>query len=182
MPSHLLFIPEQLFQNHQWLADSQWLQNSFPKEISPWLCETGSLTTAIKAIAKGTFKVNVLSQRVGIPVWHEQRKLGRALHHAALIREVELTIFDQAIVCARSIIPLQLANSGANGLANLGATPLGHLLFKDGRMTVSKREFLKPRGLVLDGFARRTPYEYQGSQILVSEFFLAPFQKYCQQA
>ena len=54
------------------------------------------------------------------------------------------------------------------GLASLGSKPLGHLLFKDGIMKKSRREFACVEGI----YGRRTPYEYEGGLILVNEFFL----------
>ena len=144
----------------------------------PWLGDTGSLTQALRAIADGTFKVSVLSEQIKVPFWHEQRKLHRSLHLAALVREVELSIHETPVVFARSIIPLNLVSAGQGGLKNLGGTPLGHLLFKDGKMRVSKREFLNLQIKQNTVYARRTPYDYLDSRILVSEFFLPEFNKY----
>ncbi len=135
----------------------------------------GSLTAALKAIADGTFQVKVLEQRMAIPLWHEQRKLRRDLHLAALIRQVELCIRGEAVVYARSIIPLSLSANGSRGLGGLGNTPLGHLLFNDGRVRISKREFLHIDITERNLYARRTPYDYLDSQILVSEVFLPSF-------
>lgn len=164
--------------NHKWQTDNPLVENTLPTIIAPWLTDRGSLTAALRGISQGSFEVAVLSQTIGIPVWHEQRALGRNLNLAALIREVELRIFDEPVVCARSIIPIELANKGAGGLGNLGTTPLGHLLFKDGRIRVSKREFLRCKIEDQLIYARRTPYEYLDSQILVSEYFLPALRAY----
>jgi chorismate--pyruvate lyase len=163
---------------HQWQADNSLVQHLLPREFQPWLGDTGSLTQALRAIAKGTFKVTVLSEQIRVPFWHEQRKLQRQLHLAALVREVELSIYKQPVVFARSIIPLDLVSAGLGGLKNLGGTPLGHLLFKDGNIRVSKREFLRLQINQKTLHARRTPYDYLDSRILVSEFFLPEFDKY----
>ena len=92
----------------------------------------------------------------------------------ATIREVELMIYETPVVYARSIIPSDLTQRKETGLANLGSKPLGHLLFKDGRMRKSRREFTCVEGI----FGRRTPYEYEGGTILVNEFFLDALKKY----
>lgn len=178
MQSKDLFGKAQLQLDHRWQSDNLFVENRLPKALAPWLVDKGSLTAALRSVADDSFAVVLISQAVGVPVWHEQRKLKRALHQAALIREVELHIFGEAVVCARSIIPIQLANKGAGGLGSLGTTPLGHLLFKDGRMRVSKREFLKSQFGPETIYARRTPYDYLGSQILVSEYFLPSLNKY----
>jgi len=89
-----------------------------------------------------------------------------------MIREVELKIHDTPVVFARSILPLALISNGRNGLANLGRTPLGHLLFKNGRIRVSKRQVTVAELNEQTVVARRTPYDFQGDTILVSEYFL----------
>ncbi|MFT6034021.1 MAG: chorismate--pyruvate lyase [Arenicella sp.] len=146
-------------------------------------CEKGSLTAALVALSDQNFSVKVVRQRIARPYFHEQLKLNRPLSRGALIREVELQLYGESVVFARSIIPLSLITNSQNGLANLGQTPLGHLLFKNGKIRVSKRQFSRPSHTMTTDkqctvSARRTPYDYQGSQILVSEFFLPQIYKY----
>ena len=163
---------------HNWQPDNSIVQANFLPILRPLACSKGSLTAALSALSNDDFSVNVLSQVVATPKFHEQTALNRPLSRAAMIREVELKLSDTAVVFARSIIPLELVCGGRNGLANLGRTPLGHLLFKDGRIHVSKRQILHA---TIDGVsvsARRTPYDYQGSQILVSEYFLPTLNDY----
>lgn len=163
---------KQLRQSSPWRADNNLSQRTIPKDLRAMVIAKGSLTTALTELSDGDFKVNVSDQRIKVPYWHEQRKLNRPLSRAALIRQVELQIYGESVVYARSIIPLALASNGASGLANLGRTPLGHLLFRDGRVRISKREFASFTLSKAEITARRTPYDYQGSRILVSEFFL----------
>jgi len=161
-----------------WWNDTPFSQAKLPTELAPLICEKGSLTQALVALGDNTFSVNVLRQVLAVPYWHEQKKMRRPFSRAAMIREVELRLHDEPVVYARSIIPLSLTSRGRTGLANLGRTPLGHLLFKDGRIRVSKREFsLTPIDQHFVA-ARRTPYDYQESQILVSEFFLPTIFQY----
>ena len=168
-----------LFNCHnQWRPDNILVERSLPPKKREWMSDKGSLTAALQAISDGTFRVNVLAQNIGLPLWHEQTKLQRDLHLAAMIREVELCIHNEAVVYARSIIPLNLASNGRRGLGALGVTPLGHLLFKDGKMRISKRQFLCMSLSSKPIYARRTPYDYLGSQILVSEAFLPAIDKY----
>jgi len=172
-------IDYQAFYTHAlWRADNALSQLTIPTTLRPWLTDRGSLTSALLDLSAGEFGVNLLSQRIIIPAWHEQKKLHRPWSRAAMVREVELKIYEEAVVYARSVIPLALVLKGRSGLANLGRKPLGHLLFKDGRIRVSKREFA---GIDVGGVniqARRTPYDYMGSRILVSEFFLPKLSKY----
>lgn len=167
-----------LAQHFNWWADTPHAISKLDSELRPWANDKGSLTSALVKLSNGDFRVNVLRQEITIPYFHEQRKLARPLHKAAMIREVELCLAGETVVFARSVIPLNLVSNGNNSLVNIGRTPLGHLLFKDGRIRVSKRELTQ---LQLDGenvIARRTPYDYQGSRILVAEFFLPNFRRF----
>lgn len=161
-----------------WLADNSIALAKVSPKLKPLISTNGSLTTALKALSDDNFSVNVVRQNIAVPAFHEQIALSSPLSRAAMIREVELKLYGETVVYARSIIPLRLVSDGRNGLANLGRTPLGHLLFKDGNIRVSKRQILLS---TIDGVtinARRTPYDYQGSQILVSEFFLPSLLNY----
>jgi len=172
-------IYQQLARTSNWWLDNAVSTARLDRRVVDWVTDKGSLTTALTELAAGDFHVRVLRQRIALPYFHEQRKLSRALSKAAMIREVELCVYGEAAIFARSIIPLNLISKGRGGLANIGRTPLGHLLFKNGNIRVSKREFTQ-LGFRGDNIvARRTPYDYQGSRVLVSEFFLPHFQRLC---
>lgn len=161
-----------LTQNPIWLRDTANAVGRMDPMLRGLVTDKGSLTANLVALSEGEFEVNVLRQCITLPYFHEQRKLQRPLARAAMIREVELMVHQIPVVFARSVVPLKLVSKGRGGLANLGRTPLGHLLFKNGRIRVSKREFSMPYFADQRITARRTPYDYQGSTILVSEFFL----------
>jgi len=178
MQSQLSTLNPASLRDLKWRLDTPLLENLLPPKIAPWLCDRGSLTSALMGLADGSFEVELLSQRLTTPFWHEQKKLKRSFSIVAMIREVNLRVHGEPVVFARSIIPLSLAGRGGGGLATLGQTPLGHLLFKDGRIRVSRRDFAT---MTLDGkpvYARRTPYDYLGDSILVSEYFLPSLNKY----
>lgn len=166
-----------LARHWNWWPDNLLSQRKLPQHMQPWVDDKGSLTSALIELGGGDFKVHVLNQVVSLPYHHEHRKLSCLLHQAAMIREVELVVSGHPVVFARSIIPLELINRGQNGLANIGRTPLGHLLFKNGKIRVSKRELTQLRVNKETIVARRTPYDFEGSQILVAEFFLPGFQE-----
>lgn len=138
------------------------------------MTDQGSLTSSLKALSDDDFKVNVLRESLDKPYQSEVDKLGLGRESLATIREVELHIFNTPVVFARSIIPTDLTQRSETGLAELGSKPLGHLLFKDGRMRQSRREF----ACVNNVYGRRTPYDYEGGTILVNEFFLESLGNY----
>ena len=161
---------------HLWWPENSLTLTKLEPALLPLISSTGSLTQALVDLSDGNFSVKLLSQGIVGPKLHEQIALGYPLSRAAIVREVELQLYGESVVFARSIIPLTLAK---NSLANLGAKPLGHLLFKDGKIRVSKRQYSEINIGSLKLNARRTPYDYQGAQILVSEFFLPKIYDYC---
>ncbi len=167
-----------LARHYNWWPDTKNSVSKIESIWKSWVTDKGSLTAALVKLSKDNFRVNVLQQRLAIPYFHEQKKQGKALHHAAMIREVELEIHGTPVVYARSIVPLSLVTNGKNGLVNLGRTPLGHLLFKNGRIRVSKREITVAKFGDQSVAARRTPYDFQGDTILVSEYFLPSLKAY----
>lgn len=168
----------QLSEHSLWWHDSTENNKKLPDGLSSWLLDKGSLTASLMALSDGDFNVDVVWQGIAVAHRHEQQKLGLDAEQKSLIREVELNIFDRAVVFARSIIPLEFVGAEQGSLENLGTKPLGHLLFKDGNIRVSKRDFAKVDYDSETIFARRTPYDYENKQILVSEFFLPSFNQY----
>ncbi len=164
--------------NPHWRPDNRLSQSLLPTHLEPWLSHRGSLTAALKAIADGTFEVEVIRQTIQQPFWHEQKVNGGMSGYAAMVREVRLRIYREPVVYARSIIPLSLSGRGGGGLASLGKSPLGHLLFKSGQIHVASREFAQLLIANEAVYARRTPYDYLDQSILVSEVFLPRFLNY----
>ena len=151
-----------------WKEESQQAFEDLPPELLTIMSDKGSLTTALRNIANDSFKVEVLSEKLDVPYSSESHKLRMDRNMNATIRQVLLYIFETPVVYARSVIPNELTERSETGLASLGSKPLGHLLFKDGIMKKSRREFTCVEGI----HGRRTPYEYEGGTILVNEFFL----------
>lgn len=168
-------------QHSVWWPDTTENNSRLPKNLSSILLDKGSLTATLMTLSHGDFKVEIIDQGIQSAYPHEQKKLGIDADQKSFIREVELNIFDQAVVFARSIIPLSFVGENSGSLKNLGNKPLGHLLFKDGNIRVSKREFAHIKQQNHEIYARRTPYDYEGKQILVSEFFLPAIAQYLSQ-
>ncbi|MFT4630450.1 MAG: chorismate--pyruvate lyase [Dinoroseobacter sp.] len=161
--------------------DSKWYSEKHPavtaiaEDWRNWLFSRASLTERLIAFSGDQFEVRVLSQRWGKPLLHEANRLNIPTHLTVRIREVELYCNGVAMVFARSIMPLQVFLDQRHVLANIGTRPLGHLLFKDGQIRVSKRSvslYQTEHGSVVYG--RSTPYRYADKEILVSEFFINP--------
>ena len=155
----------------KWQQDNNVTRNKIDQSLKSLVTSKGSLTKELTKLGS-TFSVKVLNQKLALPIFHEQQILNRPLNRQAIIRQVELRIDNTTVVFARSVLPLSLIKKTQTGLANLGQKPLGHLLFKKGEMRVSKRQFAEMNYQGKRIYARRTPYQYMGSTILVSEYFL----------
>ena len=156
-----------------WFPEDQ--ANKVPEVWKPWLLDRGSLTSALTEFSANHFSVNVLSETEKRPLPWEAEKLGLAVDNEARVREVELICQEQVMVFARSIIPLTMLELDSGTFNKMGNKPLGHLLFKDGRARNRKRSLSRyqhANGECVYG--RTTPFEYQGGEILVSEFFVNP--------
>jgi len=169
---------QHLNQKIKWYEGNSLTQNSIPEPLKRLITNKDSLTKSLMLLSDDTFRVNVLDERIALPYFHEQKKMESSLQKWAMIRHVELEIHGEAVVFARSIIPLSLILKGKNGLANLGQKPLGQLLFKKGKLNISKRDFSQINHNKKIIYARRTPYGYMGSSILVNEYFLPTLEKY----
>ncbi len=160
-----------VFQHSEWVHEEDYVKK-YPRansKIDPILFDRGSLTQVLIDLSNDHFNVNLLRQEVELPASHESEKLGLKKDEQAIIREVELQIHHQAVVFARSVIPLSFVG---DTVSQLGTKPLGQLLFKDGKIRVSKREFAEIETNGQTTLARRTPYDYEQSQVLVAEYFL----------
>ena len=152
----------------------------------PWLLEKGSLTKRLKAHAKH-FAVQPLLQDRCKPAVDEAYLLGLVQYQKDLHREVMLLDGHQALVFARSVLPVKSLHGDWQGLGRLGNKPLGAALFSNPRMARTPLQFRKigqhhalyrraarylaqlPTAL----WARRSIFKLStGQGILVTEVFL----------
>lgn len=168
-------------------ADWQRLRHAqVPASIYNWLRDTGSLTARIKGCCNGAFRVRVLHQGWGKPLYSEKHLLGMRWGEKAIVREVELLCDEVPWVFARTLIPASSLKGAARRLTMLGDKPLGQVLFSDTRMHRGKTEVAKllPRHPLFasatnsldsapaDIWGRRTLFHLASQPLLVNEIFL----------
>ncbi len=174
--------------------ESVWQSRSLlrhvPENIADWLFDQGSLTTklvrACQHCGKGRFRVEVINQAWGRPLYSERRLLKMRHGEVAFIREVKLHCDDQSWVFARTLIPASSFRGAARRLAFLGDKPLGAVLFADPRTRRRQMQFSAMHlgnivhDQAVDGspgrrgdiWGRRTLFVYGGQPLLVYEIFL----------
>ena len=171
-----------LYSKNHYLALSNFLarqQNWQHRKRTPltdsqryWLRGNQSLTKQLIQHSNGNFDLEVIREIRAIPFAHEARVLGLPFFRSCLIREVVLFCNDQAVVFARSIISDRAIKASQHQLTKLGNIPLGHLLFNQARVNLETRQIMRFKLKEENHFGRRTLYQLNGEDILVSEFFL----------
>lgn len=137
-----------------------------------WLRGNESLTKQLIHYSQENFSLEIIKEVRGRPFMHEARKLKLDLHRNCLIREVLLSCNNEPMVFARSVISDKAIKASKHQLTKLGKTPLGHLLFNQAKVDLSTRQIAKITVNKESSFARRTCYQLNKEDILVTEYFI----------
>jgi len=163
-----------------------------PGGIYPWLKDRASLTARIKSACRcGGFRVRVVRQGWGRPLYSEAALLEMRLGEIAIVREVELLCGGLPWVFARTLIPASSLRGPARRLAHLGDKPLGEVLFSDQRTRrgVTQVARLLPRHRLFvaatgqlekpppEIWGRRSIFSLSSKPLLVNEIFLPDIPK-----
>lgn len=166
----------------RWFTRGQLFSKHVPAEVQAWLFDPASLTARLKQKCTAGFRVEVLSQAIQKPRLDEFRVLGMETGSYALVRQVRLCCGSACWVYARTVIPFSTLKGKQRIYANLGARPLGAMLFadrtmqRDQVMVTSLPGSQLPDGLGLEDqdavWGRRSVFRVGGKPLLVSEYFM----------
>jgi chorismate--pyruvate lyase len=171
-----------LFLQQRWFQRQQLFSKYVPVDIQTWLFDPASLTARLKQKCAADFRVELLSQTIQKPRLDEFKVLGMEAGSYALVRQVRLCCGHACWVYARTVIPFTTLKGKQRIYANLGARPLGAMLFAD--RTMQRDEVMVtalygsqlPAGLGLAEddmvWGRRSVFRVAGKPLLVSEYFL----------
>lgn len=164
----------------RWYRRRQLFNRAIAAPLLSWLFDASSLTARLQRRCPGRFRVELISQGVMRPHLDEVHALGLGVGESALVRQVRLHCGDQAVVYARTVIPLTTLTGKQRSYANLGNRSLGSMLFADHTMHRSEVQ-----ATCLDGdsvlrkyvgagevWGRRSVFYVSGKPLLVSEYFL----------
>ncbi|MDS4028238.1 MAG: chorismate lyase [Candidatus Contendobacter sp.] len=154
--------------------------------MADWLLDHGSLTQRLRCACTGRFRVRVLRQGWTRPDRDEARVLGLRLNAWAWTREVHLSCDEQPWVFARTLIPARTLRGRGRRLTQLGARPLGEVLFASPsvrRGPVEIARIVAGRRLHQQAFTclaeppdviwgRRSVFHIEDRPLLVCEIFL----------
>ena len=145
----------------------------YPRNLKPWLLDTGSLTKRLKNAFPGTFEVQVLYHDWGRPTHDERRFLSMEEREQASIREVVLVCNGQPRVYARSILPASSLEGKNRQLLFLKNRPLGAFIFAQPDLQRGPIELTRApaqNGETLWG--RRSRFTLDNKPLAVCEYFL----------
>lgn len=170
-----------------WIGWERLRQSQVPGAVYPWLQDRASLTARIKSACRGgQFRVRIVRQGWGRPLYSELTLLGMRSGEIAIAREVELLCSGTPWVFARTLIPARSLSGPARRLAHLGDKPLGEVLFSDphAKRGVTQVSRLLPRHWLFTAavrslqecpdeiWGRRSIFSLSGKLLLVNEIFL----------
>lgn len=186
-PNHLEIpaSPRRIASEPGWLTLKRLTSAQLPPHTRPWLTDDGSLTARLIGLGCGEFRVQRLYQGWEVPLLSERRLLDLPERQIALIREVILILDSRAVVFARSVFPITSLSGSLGHLRRLQNKSLGAILFSHPGMHRSPFELAKipgnadylPPHLHQDNpaWGRRSRFDIEGKQLLVSEVFLQAF-------
>lgn len=171
-------MPKPLARN--WRPAQRISQQDWPRALSGWLLDSGSLTQRLIKACPGRFYVELVRQQRAYPRRDEARALGLRIGAAVQVREVRLHCDKAVWVVARTVIPLADLRGPARRLTRLGTRPLGAALFATPGMRREPLQIARiaPAHLpsLLQGEARalwgrRSLFRLGNCRVLVHELF-----------
>ncbi len=159
-----------------WIAARQLDRLTASSAASSWLTERGSLTARLRR-QHPELAVRVWSEGLRRLLPHEARRLDLAPDSLAWVREVTLHEDGLELVEARTAIPCWSPDNPWRLLRQLGARPLGEILFSEPDLERSDFDFTLGPGwrgsdTPSDRLARRCVFRRQGAALLLTERFL----------
>ncbi|MCP5325955.1 MAG: chorismate lyase [Oceanospirillaceae bacterium] len=162
------------FRQQPWVRLRKTPSSMVPFPERTLVLNSGSLTQALKALARHSFGVDVKFTGYGQPTASEAMSMGIDPRQRVYLREVQLLVDGQVCVVARSVIPLSTLSGREKRLLRLGSKPLGEYLFAHPQMRRGPLELkigaakpAQPR------YARRSVFYLSGKPLMVSEAFVA---------
>lgn len=169
----------------RWRPVGHYTCASLAPRLRVWLTDNGSLTERLVASGHGHFCVQRLYQGWGVPLPSERNLLALPAGQLALVREVALTLGGDAVVFARSVVPISSLAGSLAHLRRLQNRSLGAILFRHPGMRRSPFELARIPGnspylpehlhQAEPAWGRRSRFDIAGKKVMVSEVFLRSF-------
>jgi len=133
-----------------------------------WMTDTGSFTELLRTRTGQSIEVNIIHDGRA-SVASDESVLFTPPIHRCRVREVFLQAQGRPVVMARSVLPT-VSSTGLNrDVLQLGARPLGEVLFSKKKPPILRRQITEIPNL---GWGRRTIYQLRNHPILITEILL----------
>lgn len=141
--------------------------DALPADVADWLTEGDSMTRRLERYCR-RLSVRVAAERFVSPLALSDEAALLPLDERYWLREVTLYGDGQAWLAGRTLIPLRTLTEAEIDLTQIGDTPLGRYLFRQGPPA---RDFIHP-GRCGALWARRSRLLLTGNPLLITELFL----------
>ncbi|MEM9254419.1 MAG: chorismate lyase [Pseudomonadota bacterium] len=168
-----------------WRPLRQFTSDRLPAATRVWLTDDGSLTARLISLNAGTFRVQRLYQGWEVPRLSERVLLDMPDRRLSMVREVVLTLAGTPVVFARSVFPFDTLTGNLGHLRRLRNKSLGAILFRHPNMHRRPFELALMPGnsryipahlhQTRPAWGRRSRFDIEAKQLLVSEVFLDTF-------
>jgi len=180
------YTPEQV-----WHPAQPFFTHKIPNALRSWLSDRGSLTQRLISRCEN-FQVTVFDEYWAKPNRSELELLQLSNNKLCFIREVHLFCGEEPAVFARTVIPQNTLRGELQKLTQLGAQPLGAVLFANNNIRrgiiqtscTNKQHEIYHQALCYSHFydkqvwGRRSPFYLGNKPLLVSEYFLPVIEKF----
>ena len=175
-----------MYRDPIWHSTTPFFINRAPHFLRSWITDRESLTKRLIRCCSGKFNVAVFSQSWAPATLSESKKLNIPYKQTVFIREVHLFCDQKALVYAKTIIPIATLRGEMQKLTQLGAQPLGAVLFANKQI---RRDIIETTKITADNsiyknallysehkdstiWGRRSLFYLADKPLLVNEIFL----------
>lgn len=159
-----------------WYPKSLINRVSSSPEVQDILTETGSITQRLR-LQCPDLTVQILDEQWALPLIQERLALDLPAAQKAWIRTVKLKCQQQTLLYARTVIPNCVAGNPWFALKQLGAKPLGEVLFQQQKLSRTEFKFacLKrqplPKLEASHAYGRQSCFYKNQQPLLLTEVF-----------
>jgi chorismate lyase len=126
-----------------WKNKNSVVPDILDEQLHVFMFHTGSLTNLIEECCNDDFNIELLTESWRSPFPDEIDSLSIKNGELAFIRESRLKSGNQTLVYARTVIPRETLTIENQKLTQLGANPLGNVLFNDDSASRTNMRYAK---------------------------------------
>lgn len=175
-----------------WQPKAAFETNTLSAQEYSWLMDTYVLTKGLGSIEAASCQLALLDERMATLSADETTAFSADVSGLAWVRQIEHVVEGEAVIYARTVVPLPTFEAFKADFLSLGTQPIGERLLYD-RETVSRDAF-QYRIILANEWpyqrafntgdappslnARRSMFYMQGYPLLITEVFMSTLKRY----